>query len=247
MKSPSKEKDQKDVELKPEVPPKDTAVSENPPQIPESATTTEPSAEATKTETEAPLDNKKEEVTTPSKENKNFLSGLSFMNKRNRSVSPSTNMKEAPAKTEATPAAAKEEPTEPAKVEEPATETPVTITSAGVEPTEKPEEKTEEPAKTEKTETSTPNKRQSVLGSLGRRASKAFKGIQAPKKENASPTAEAKKEETTEAPPAADKPITNGETKPAESTQQQTIGDVVPDAVNVGQPQQSTPTVTASA
>ena len=41
MKSPTKEKEQKDAELKPETPAKDVGVSENPPQLPES--TPEPS------------------------------------------------------------------------------------------------------------------------------------------------------------------------------------------------------------
>jgi hypothetical protein len=241
MKSPSKEKEQKDVEFKPEVPPKDAPVSQEPPQLPETTTVAEnPTVEADKikAEAEAKTDNEqpKEQVSTPNKEKSNFLSGLPFM-KRNRSVSPSQPMKEAPAKTEATEA--KEEPiAEPAKTEEPTTEV-----AAAPESTDKPAEKTEEPAKTEKNDAS--NKRQSVLGSLGRRASKAMSGIRPQKKENSVPGSEAKKEETTEAAASEDKPTVNGESKPAENAQQ-SIGDVVPDAVNVGQPQQA-PIVTASA
>ena len=238
IKSPSKDKEQKDAELKPEVPPKDEPVSENPPQLPETNAETEPAAEGFKPETETKLDTAKDAVTTPGKEKKNYLSGLSFINKRNRSVSPSEAMKDPPAKTETAAEAPKEEVAEPAKTEEPAAET------IAPESTEEPADKTEEPAKTE---ASKPNKRESVLGSLGRRASKAFKGISAPKKENAATTTEDKKDETAEAAPAVGEPKTNGESKPTESEAQQSIGDVVPDAINVGQPQHTTPTVTASA
>ena len=155
------------------------------------------------------------------------------MNKRNRSVSPSAN-----AITSET-GAPKEETTEAAKIEEPATETIHTDTA------EKSADKVEEPTKTESTPTSA--KRQSVLGSLGRRASTAMSKMRAPKKENAAPGSEVtKEEESTEAAPVAEKPTLNGESKSAVSHEQQTIGDVVPEAINIGQPQQ-TPTVTASA
>ena len=245
MKSPAKEKEQKDAELKPEVPPKDDAVSENPPVLPETATTerSNPEAEAKKIGVNAEAEareeqaakDKENEVATPNKEKSGFLSGLPFM-KRNRSVSPNTQMKEQSAKSEAE--APKEESSEVAKTEE------ATTDATAAESTDKSAETTEEPAKTE---TSTPNKRQSVLGSLGRRASKAMSGMRAPKKENTTPTSEAKMEESTEAEPAADKPTTNGEVKPAESQEQQSIGDVPAEVISVGQPQQQTPTVTASA
>jgi hypothetical protein len=238
MKSPSKEKEQKDAELKPEVPPKDAPVAATAPQLPETTTTesTEEAPKATETDAKPETTDKKEEVTTPNKEKSGFLSGFGF-NKRNRSVSPSTNMKEAPAKTEETSAAA-EVPKEASPVEEGKTDEAIAETTA-VEPL-KP---AEDPAKTEAT---TPNKRQSVLGNLGRRASKAFKGINTPKKENAAPATEAKKEETTEPAKTAEEPTTNGESKPAESAPQQ-IGDVVPDAVNVGRPENQPAAVTASA
>ncbi|EME87580.1 uncharacterized protein MYCFIDRAFT_71227 [Pseudocercospora fijiensis CIRAD86] len=249
IQSPAKEKDQKEAELKPE-PAKDAPVSENPPVLPETATastevadTAIPAVEQSKAE--EPTEVKKEEpATSPSKEKSNFLSGIGGFIKRNRSVSPSTMMKE-PAKKEETPAV-EETPAaaEPAKVEEPA---PATEAVAAVEPSaETPPEKVEEP----KSETTTPNKRQSVLGSLGRRASKALNRIQAPKKEASAPAApESKKEEAAaETKPAEETPLVNGEAKKAEPEAQQSIGDVVPDAVNVGQPQhQTTPTVTATA
>ena len=236
MRSPTKEKEQKDAELKPEVPPKDEPVSENPPQIPDTTTEpAEPAAEESKTEAEAKPETteEKKEATTPGKEKTKFLSGLSFMGKRDRSASPSTAMKDAPAKTEASPV---EVPKEAEPVEEGKTDEAIAETTA-VEPL-KPG--SEEP--TSKTE-----KRQSVLGSLGRRASKAFKGMQTPKKENAAPATETKKEETTEVAPVEDKPTTNGETKPAESQPQNSIGDVVPDAITAGKPEHQPAAVTASA
>ena len=166
MKSPTKEKD---AELKPEVPAKDGAVSEEPPVLPETATTerTDAEAEATKIESKAEdevvKENQKEEVATPSKEKSSFFSGL--IPKRGRSVSPSANM----TKNEAE--APKDTTEEAAKTTEAPAETAATDAT----------DKVEEPAKTE---TSTPNKRSSVLGSLGRRASKAMGGMRGQKKEN---------------------------------------------------------------
>lgn len=257
MKSPSKEKDQKEAELKPEVPPKDDSA----PQIPAPATETpaiQPAVAAVEPETPAAVEtkpeevkteDKKEEVATPTKEKSKFLSGLGFM-KRDRSVSPSYVKKEEPVKAEPAktePEAPKEEASEPAKVEEPAAETPAV--TALPQASDKAAEPTEEAPKEEKTET-TPNKRNSVFGNLGRRASKAFKGMQGPKKENTTPKVEKKEGETTEA--AADKPVVNGESKPEEpkvEEPQQSIGDVVPDAIDAGKPQQAQapPAVAASA
>ncbi|KAK3672328.1 hypothetical protein LTR78_007868 [Recurvomyces mirabilis] len=204
IKSPTKEKDLKDAELKPEVPPKDIGVSETAPQIPEPATepihTTAPvesldklvehsgmPAEASK----AKLD---ELAASQEPKKSGFLSGLPFMNKRERSVSPSAAMKDAPKKEEVPALPTKdeaaldprsEEPTKP--IVEPATATPA-LTST--EHTAAPA--AEEPLKTD-VETTSPvatspgatspasdNKRQSVFGNfgnLGRRASKAFRGM----------------------------------------------------------------------
>ena len=167
VKSPSKEKE---VELKPETPIKDDIVSEAPPVLPETATTepTDTEAEANKIESKAETEVIKEDeakkdevatpIVTPGKEKSSFLSGL--LPKRNRSVSPSANLTtktEAEAPTEAVE--------EPAKIEEPATETVTADYSKDAE-------------EASKVETSTPNKRQSVLGSLGRRASKAMSEYQ---------------------------------------------------------------------
>ncbi|KAK6395275.1 hypothetical protein LTR65_000745 [Meristemomyces frigidus] len=247
LKSPTKEKELKDAELKPDVPPKDAGVSESAPQIPEPATdsltpdttapqvieTTEPTSES------KPAEAAKEQLDaiSPNTQQKSFLSGLPFLNKRGRSVSPSANMKEAPVKQEETPVVpAKDESAVEPTVDEPIN--PVNETSAAIDPLE--------------TETTSPtaNKRQSVFGNLGRRASKAFKSYQSPRRENVAPaTTDSAAEEVTEATPAAadaDKPIINGESK-ALGTEHQpsSIGDV--DAVNVGQAQHSTPAVTASA
>ncbi|KAI6816422.1 hypothetical protein KC332_g17207 [Hortaea werneckii] len=259
FKSPSKEKSEKEAELKPEVPAKDNAVSESAPQIPEPATeTTETpaaNAEAEKADSKpAEAAEKKPEETT---QQKGFLSGLPFMNKRNRSVSPSANATETPAKEESAPVepttvAAPDETIKPAAAETPATD------SNAEKADEKPAEKVEEPKAPAE---STPNKRSSMFGNIGRRASKAFKGMQSPtKKENAAPAAaETKKEESTAEGAATksdeDKPAVNGESKATEpSTEQkpaETIGDVVPGAVNVGetehqQPQQQAPPAVAA-
>ncbi|KAI7053962.1 hypothetical protein KC327_g18569 [Hortaea werneckii] len=261
FKSPSKEKSEKDAELKPEVPAKDNAVSESAPQLPEPATeTTEtPAADAEAEKADSKPAEAAEKKPEEAPQQKGFLSGLPFMNKRNRSVSPSATATETPAKEESAPVepttvVAPDETIKPAAAETPATD------DAAEKADEKPAEEVEEPKAPAE---STPNKRSSMFGNIGRRASKAFKGMQSPtKKENAAPVAaEGKKEEgATEGAatkPAEDKPAVNGESKATEpSTEQkpaETIGDVVPGAVNVGetehqQPQQEAPpTVAASA
>lgn len=177
--------------------------------------------------------------------------------KRDRSVSPSALKKEEPAKAEPVKSeteAPKEEVTEPVKVEEPATETTPTPVAALPESTEKSAEPTEETPKEEKATETSPasNKRNSMFGNLGRRASKAFKGMQAPKRENTAPKAEKKETETTEpAAATSDKPVVNGEntTEEAKPEEPNSIGDVVPDAIEAGKPQQNQalPTVAASA
>lgn len=231
MKSPSKEKAEKDAELKPEVPPKDTAVSDVPPQLPETTATepisgAPPATEAAKPETEAAAEAPvaAADVTTPNKEKKNFLSGFrnsSFMSGRNRSVSPAAVTKEPATKTEAPAVPAKEEetPVAAAATEPVKTEEPVAATDAAAAPlvpgesvADKPtEEKLAEP-KTDATATSpSNNKRSSVLGnfsSLGRRASKAINNMKSPKKENAAPTTAATESKPVEEESAlaADKP-----------------------------------------
>lgn len=241
MKSPTKEKDLKEVELKQETPATDAGVvSENPPVLPETGSTepavetalpvvAEPAVEAkTETPAEAPVD-------TPAKEKNNFLASLI---KRGRSVSPSTSKK--PATKEevpAVPVVPATETTEPVvKSEEPAT-----VAEPVVADTTESAEKVEEP----KTETSA-NKRQSMLGSLGRRASQALNRMQAPKKQSpAVATTEPTNEEVAEVKPAEETTAVTSQTKETEA--QPTIGDVVPEAVSAGKPQQPTPAVAASA
>lgn len=299
LKSPTKEKDLKDAELKPEVPPKDTGVSETAPQLPEpiaaehapaEATTASPIAAAappaietteptsTSVHESKPAEAAKEQLDTvaPNKEKAGFLSGLPFIGKRNRSVSPSNNVKEASATSPVVPhdespiAPSKDvSPVEPlTKPEEPFAETSAPVhslstaeTPATTESAEKPIDGFAEPAKTDGTavNTTTPNKRGSVFGgfsSLGRRASKALNRSPASKKENTLPG-------TTTAEPQIDSVASvvddkldggaessvNGESKVLDSElpKTSTINDVVPDAVHAGEARESTPVVTASA
>nr|POE47721.1 hypothetical protein CFP56_01052 [Quercus suber] len=255
-KSPVKEKTEKDAELKPEVPAKDAGVSETAPQIPEPNTATEPTSEvvaavvepAEPTHESKPAEAAKEQLdaVSPSTQKSGFLSGL--FPKRNRSVSPSTPVAEA--QKEETPVAATDAPaatpaaTEPAAVAEPVALVAAADATSPVEADKAAEESA-------KTETTTTNKRQSMLGSLGRRASKALNRMQAPKKENVTPTTEAAHEDAVaDATPATEAPVVNGdsETKTTEAAAPSTIGDVVPEAVDVGHPQPiSTPVVATSA
>lgn len=260
--SPSREKDQKEAELKPMVPPKDTGVSETAPQIPEPQTASTDAAEAAavpevsepKTESK-PAEAAKEQLDTisPTQKKGGFLSGLGgFINKRDRSVSPSAAMKEPPTKEETPVVPPKDESAvEPAAAEEPSMPASEPVPAAAEPTAEAPAEKAaEEPTKTTDATSPTANKRQSVIGNfgnLGRRASKAFKNFQQPpRKENATPVAaDAKKEEPMEAAPATEAPHVNGESE-SKPEQQSSIGDVVPDAVTAGHAQ-TAPTVTASA
>lgn len=234
LRSPSKEKSEREAELKPAVPPKDATVSETAPQIPaaepaapiETADKPVEPVEATK-----PTEATKEAETSPATHKKSgLLSGLPFIHKRDRSASPSAAMKEIPKKEETAAAA---------PVDEPATETPA-ATEAPATTTETPaatERVAEEPTKPTETASPSTDKRQSVFGNLGRRASKAFKGLQTPKKETATPaaataTTPAKTEETA--------PVVDGESQPIEPATVETNKDTIGQA-------QTTPTVTASA
>ncbi|KAK1068785.1 hypothetical protein LTR12_003536 [Friedmanniomyces endolithicus] len=285
MKSPVKEKDLKDAELKPQVPPKDAGVSETAPQIPEP--TQEPEVLADKPMDNAelnthgkPAEAAKEQLDglSPMPEKKaGFLSSLPFMAKRDRSASPSA-LKDAPVNQEAAPAVPPKgdgiaaagpsagEPTlaepaiaepavAPSAVEEPVA--PIHETSATELAGEKAMTNTEEPIPTAATDATSPPsaKRQSVLGGfglLGRRASKAFKGMQSPKRENANPLAgpESKIEQPKEVVPgstAAETPAANGETRVAEAMEPERLaGGAEHDDMHIGQAQ-TTNAVTASA
>ncbi len=248
IKSPSKEKEQKDAELKPEVPPKDNTVAETAPQLPET-TATEP-AEVVTTNGDVKPETTATETSTAANTKPGFLSSLSFSNKRNRSVSPSANMKEAPATTEQTApiVAPVEAPKEAEPVEEVKSDKLIGGTNT-VDPLSplKPEgavAKTDEPTKTEQqTSAEKDTRRQSVFSNLGRRASKAFKGMNSPRKENTAPTtAVTKPEETTEAVKSTEEPTTTEESKTLEPEQQHQIGDVVPEAITLGEPNKNGPT-----
>ncbi|QIX01611.1 hypothetical protein AMS68_007128 [Peltaster fructicola] len=168
FKSPIKEKEFKDAELKQE-----GAVSDVAPQLPETTAApviAEPAPVAAAPESKLETETAKEsEVLTPTREKKNFLSG--FLPKRDRSVSPSAPVKDVAAI-------------------EPAVETPAVAAAPGVE---SPVVAADE-AKVE--ETTPAAKRQSVFGGLGRRASKMMSRVQSSKKDEL-PT-ESKTEEATE-------------------------------------------------
>ncbi len=285
MKSPIKEKDLKEAELKPQVPPKDAGVSETAPQIPEPTQESEVLADKPMDNTDLnthgkPAEAAKEQLDglSPMPEKKaGFLSSLPFMAKRDRSASPSA-LKDAPVNQEAAPAVPPKgdgiaaagpsagEPTlaepaiaepavAPSAVEEPVA--PIHETSATELAGEKAMTNTEEPIPTAATDATSPPsaKRQSVLGGfglLGRRASKAFKGMQSPKRENANPLAgsESKMEQPKEVVPestAAETPAVNGESKVAEAMEPERLaGGAEHDDMHIGQAQ-TTNAVTASA
>jgi hypothetical protein len=224
IKSPTQEK--KEVDLVPAPIAKDAESSQEASKPLEEAqvavpTTIEPVSEPTgvKTDEVKAADNKPA-VSTPSKEKEHFSFGKLFGSK-DRSKSPAATDKVAePTKIDAvapqieeTPAAATSEPVEPVVV------APVTETKVEPVVADKKDEKKE--------------KRGSIFGSLGRSLSKATKSKDSKdvKKETATPTtvheATEPKEEATIAPT---------ETKDATPApvEQQTIGDVVPGAVTVG-------------
>ncbi|KAK6442933.1 hypothetical protein LTR95_000811 [Oleoguttula sp. CCFEE 5521] len=275
--SPSKEKSEREAELKPTVPPKDHSVSETAPQLPET-TATEPieSVAPTTTGTTEPIKpeihepapvteptTKTTDAVTPGKEKKSFLSGLPFLGKRDRSVSPSPALKDNPAKTETsalptTEQSAPVEPTpvEPIKAAEPVTETPATLadtthntTSASpIEPTT--ESKAIDPVhETTPTDTTSPagaNKRNSVFGNLGRRASKALNRMQSTpnsKKENAIPGATESTPKTTTTAADETLPSTTTTDKATESSLTDPVIENKPETVGTSS---HTP-VTASA
>lgn len=245
LKSPTHEK--KEHEVAPPVPAKEAEpVSAEAPKIEEPAKAEEPTAAPATTEPLAPVlvpeVPKTEEVkpagATPRKEKQHFSFGKFLGNAKEKVRSPST---------EKAPEAPKTE--EPAKAEAPtaapATTEPLTPAVAPVEPAaEAPKEGAP------KQENTTPaKKRGSVFGSLFRNASKAGK---TPKKEEA-PAVPTKAEETTEVkdtkteePAKVEETSAAAPTAPA-TTEPAAIGDVVPEAVTVGQDSKSTPQVPATA
>jgi len=225
---------------------------------------TDAATDAPKTEEVKPVEVKT--PTTPAKEKQHFSFGKFLGGNKEKVKSPATEKAPEVAKTEEAP-----------KLEETATVAPITpiepitpVAPIAETPAEVKEEKKEE-AVTEATTTSatpTTKKRGSIFGALGgsvkkekdgeekpqglkglfRAASKAGK----PKKEKEPVVAPTKvdeaaepKEEKTDVAPLADS------TKEADAsalpTEQTSIGDVVPDAVTVGQAPKSTPQVASTA
>jgi hypothetical protein len=170
-------------------------------------------------------------VSTPTKEKEHFKFGKLFGSK-DRAKSP--------AATDKTPI------TEPSKVDAVAPQIEDTTAPVATEPVVAApvtDSKVETPQEKE----SKKDKRSSIFGTLGRSLSKAAKGGKESKKETATPTtvpeASEPKEGETVAPVLEDKTETPAVVAPAE----QTIGDVVPGAVSVGEAPKSTSTVPTTA
>jgi hypothetical protein len=172
-------------------------------------------------------------VSTPTKEKEHFKFGKLFGSK-DRAKSP--------AATDKTPI------TEPSKVDAVAPQiedsaAPVPATAEPIEPVVAApvvDSKTEATQEKE----SKKEKRSSIFGSLGRSLSKAAKGGKEPKKETATPTTvpEASEPKEDVAPVVQETPAVS-----APATTEQTIGDVVPGAVSVGEAPKSTSTVPTTA
>ncbi|GAB7348455.1 hypothetical protein MBLNU459_g6872t1 [Dothideomycetes sp. NU459] len=269
VRSPTTEK--KESEVGPVVPPKDTVVSDEAPQIPEPATETtaldgaaveEPVVEApattvpeteTKTETAAPVAAPAAASTlTPRKEKESFFGGIvnKVRAKSPANLNRSAKTEEAPVvppKSEERVAAAA--PEEPVTAAAPiaAAEEPVAAETAAAPVTEEPV--------TDATNKGTfkESRRKSFLG-LFRKPSQAVHGSkEAKKEENVTPAAAEKTDESAVTEPAAteetaaaatEAPAAAIETKAEEPS---SIGDVVPEAVTVGQAHSSNPTVSATA
>jgi len=250
VRSPTSEK--KEADLIPAVPAKDSVAKESEP-LPESKpleeaqvavpTTIEPVSEPSlKTDETKPVESKPA-VSTPSKEKDHFSFGRLFSGNKDRAKSP--------AATEKAPAS------EPAKVDAvaPKIEDPAAPSApAPVEPVVAApvvESQAEPAAAQEKKDEVTPvKKRGSIFGSLGRSLSKATKAStpKETKKETATPTTVP---ETTE--PKDDKIATSvvddkkDDTPAAAAPAEKSIGDVVPEAVSVGEAPKSTPAVSTTA
>jgi hypothetical protein len=271
LKSPTSEK--KEADLVP-APVKESEVSAQAPkldELPKSEETPalapiEPVAPVTDATTEPPKVEEATETkiaTTPAKEKQHFSFGKFLGGNKERVKSPATEKTPEVSKTDEAP---KLEETAPVAPISPIA--PVEPVAAAETPVETKEEKKEEPvAESSATTTPAPKKRGSIFGALGgsvkkekdgeekpqglmglfRSASKAGK----PKKEKevAAPakvdeTAEPTENKTDAAPLAEENKATDGPAIPAEQT---AIGDVVPDAVTVGQAHKSTPQVASTA
>lgn len=247
LRSPTTEK--KEADLLPAPAAKETETTAAAPKLEETPVVAAPviapldvAAETPKTEetkVEAPkTEEAKPAATTPHKEKQSFSFGKFLGSSKDKVKSPTT--EKSADKALETPAAKTEEP---AKVEE----TPAPVVAADPTPVEPVAAET---TKEETTPESTPagKKRGSIFGNLIRSASKAGRS----KKEKEVTATPAKVEETaepTEETPAIaateekkeETPVVPAASEPA------TIGDVVPDAVTVGQAPKSTPQVSSTA
>lgn len=248
VKSPTAEKKEADIVPAPVA--KDaepTAESSKPLEEAEVAapTSVEPVSEPTavKADETKPEESKQPAVSTPSKEKEHFSFGKLFGSK-DRAKSPAATDKTPVAEPTKVDAVAPqiEDTTAPAATEssEPVVAAPVSETK--VEPS--PVDKKEETPKKEK--------RGSIFSSLGRSLSKATKGKEhkEAKKETAAPTtvpeaAEPKEETPAVAPVVAEEK--KEEAAPAAAPTEQTIGDVAPASINVGEAPKSAPAVSTTA
>ncbi|KAF1930794.1 uncharacterized protein M421DRAFT_410942 [Didymella exigua CBS 183.55] len=235
VKSPSHEK--KEADLVPAVEKKEESavlpeaakpVDESPAVAPVAETTTEAPL------VEAKLDAPKTEVAkpvTPVKEKEHFSFGKFFGNKEKA---------KSPAVGETTPTLKTEEAHRleetPAPVVANGVEAIVPVTEASIAPVEEEKKKEETPAPKKE-------KRSSIFGSLARTVSKAG-GKKEPKEKKEAPATVQESAEPVnqvEIPAVAEKK----EETPVVPVQQSTIGDVTPEAVNVGEaPKSSAPVAT---
>lgn len=240
VKSPSHEK--KEADLIPATASKDatketTAVPEVQKPV-EETDAVAPTVETTEAPlAEAKLDAPKTEVVkpvTPVKEKEHFSFGKFFGNKE-KAKSPAVETTPTLAQAEQTPKV--EEASAPVVTNGVESAVPVAETSAAEPVAEKKEETAAVPKK---------EKRSSIFGSLARTVSKAG-GKKEPKekKENVTPATVQESAEPTdkvEVPAVAEK-----EETPVVPAQQTTIGDVTPEAVNVGEaPKSSAPVATTA-
>jgi hypothetical protein len=257
LKSPTTEK--KESELVPAPISKDSEVSAEAPKIEEPIAPIVPVADGT-TETPKVEETKPVNATTPHKEKSSFSFGKFLGGSKEKVKSPTT---------EKAPSSEAPQLEDPVKADEAPVLAPIEPVAAPVEPVaDAPKE--EEPVGVTSTATATPptttqKKRGSIFGNLTggsvkkekdgetsekpkglsglfRSASKATKA----KKEEKTTTAPAKVDEATE--PKDDAPLTEAKLEtPVAATEPQSIGDVVPDAVAVGQAPKSTTQVATSA
>jgi hypothetical protein len=246
LKSPTTEK--KESELVPAPISKESEVSAEAPKIEEPVAPIDPVVDGT---TEAPKveETKPVNATTPHKEKSSFSFGKFLGGAKEKVKSPTT--EKAPS-------------SEAPQLEDPLKENEAPV-AAPIEPAVEPSAEASKVDDVAVGATSTQKKRGSIFGNLTggsvkkekdgetsekpkglsglfRSSSKATKT----KKEDKTTASPAKVDETTE--PKDDAPLTEAKLEtPAAATEPQSIGDVTPDAVTVGQAPKSTTQVTTSA